>query len=397
MMNCEEVQEYLSDLLDKTLAVDRAVEIKDHLNSCSLCTEEMARLAECQRLVSSLPAVDPPAGFATRVMAKVREAENSPGLWQRLFFPFQIRIPLQATAVVLIAVLAAYVYQKESLEHESEVTFQPESSFDKQKAADNLTPSVTQALSADSKKKRIDETTNPRVEEFKDSAPGRKLQPLGKPREQDKNIAGSLQEKASAASEGGSRRLEQSSPSAEAQANGVTEPAQQLEAENVSKDAALAGKPSPSPAAPRSAAPSLDSIRPSRGVGVALPVDHELAIRLKDPVRDDQSTEDRVASGRVQANRRQLLTQEEANNLAQARERAIQTGQSQIVQITIDRNQYELFKKELADLGTLEMESSTSELKDGAVGKSSYRLRIKVTILPPIASQSPAPSQPSSR
>jgi hypothetical protein len=130
---------------------------------------------------------------------------------------------------------------------------------------------------------------------------------------------------------------------------------------------------------------------------VALPVDHELAIRLKDSVRDDQSTEDRVASGRVQANRRQLLTQEEANNLAQARERAIQTGQSQIVQITIDRNQYELFKKELADLGTLEMESSTSELKDGAVGKSSYRLRIKVTILPPIASQSPAPSQPSSR
>ena len=104
-----------------------------------------------------------------------------------------------------------------------------------------------------------------------------------------------------------------------------------------------------------------------------------------------------MASGRAQAERQRALTQEEANNLEQARGRAIQTGQSQIVQIIIARNQYELLKEELTVLGTLEMESSTSEQKDRAIGKSSDRLRIKVTILPPIASQNPAPSQPSSR
>ena len=397
-MNCEEVQEYLSDLLDRTLAVDRAQDIKDHLNSCSLCAEEMSRLAECRRLVSSLPAVEPPAGFATRVMAKVREAANPPSLWERLLLPLRIHIPLQAAALVLVAVLAAYIYQKEEpVQREPGVTFEPESSLKKQENAGDLAPSVTQVPSSDAKTKEVAEKTRPRGEEFKDSALERKPQLPAKAREQDKDIAGSLQDKAPAASEDGSGRLGQSSSSAEAQDKRVAAPAPQPKAENASKDAALAGKPLSSPAAPRSAAQSLDSIRPSRGVDVALPVDHELAIRLKDSVRDDQNIEDRVASGRAQAERQRALTQEEANNLKQARERAIQTGQSQIVQITIARNQYELFKKELADLGTLEMESSTSELKDGAIGKSSDRLRIKVTILPPLASQNPAPSQPSSR
>src|SRR2546426_4339783 len=131
-MNCEEVQKYLSDLLANSLDIEHAQELEDHLTACSLCSEEMARLAECQRLVSGLPAVEPPVGFTNRVMAEVREAANPPSLWERLFLPLRIKIPLQATAVVLIAVLAAYIYQKEPRERESGVTFQPESSFRKQ-------------------------------------------------------------------------------------------------------------------------------------------------------------------------------------------------------------------------------------------------------------------------
>ena len=79
---------------------------------------------------------------------------------------------------------------------------------------------------------------------------------------------------------------------------------------------------------------------------------------------------DRLASG-AQAERRSLTSQEEAKNLDQARERAIQTGQSQTVWVTIARNQYELFKKELADLGNIEVESFTPDPKNDAVAKSS--------------------------
>ena len=131
-------------------------------------------------------------------------------------------------------------------------------------------------------------------------------------------------------------------------------------------------------------------------VGVAVPADHELAIRLKEPVRDDKATGDRLASG-AQAERRSPTSQEEAKNLDQARRRAIQTGQSQSVWVTIARNQYELFKKELADLGNIEVESSTPDRNNDPIAKSSDQLRIKVTILPPLPSGNPVPSQPSSR
>ena len=164
-MNCEEVQKYLSDFLDKSLDNERARAIEDHLAACSRCSEEMASLAECQRLVSGLPAVELPLGFTNRVMARVREAANPPSLWERLFLPLQIKIPLQATAVVLIAVLAAYIYQKEPLQRESVVAVQPESSFREQNETDRLASSVAPA--PNSKTKEVAEETKPRVQEFK--------------------------------------------------------------------------------------------------------------------------------------------------------------------------------------------------------------------------------------
>jgi hypothetical protein len=415
-MNCEEIQKYLSDFLDKSLDVALAMAIKDHLTACSRCSEEMASLAECQRLVSDLPVVEPPVDFTNRVMAAVREAGRPPSLWERLFLPLRSNVPLQATAVVLIGVLAAYIYQKEPLQREPVLTVQPESSFRKQDETDKLAPSVTQAPSTASKTREIAEETKARVQKFKDSAQLKEPQSPPKPEEQDQGIARSqpdgpgntrsqdpsrspatlspipLQEKSSAASEAASSLLEQSSPSGGVQAKGALAPVPQREKENVSKDAAAAGKSllSPEPRE-RGAAPSLDVLRSDTGVGTALLADRELAIRLKEPVHDDKATKDRLASD-AQAERRFSTSQEESKNLDQARHSAIQTGQAQTVWVTVARGQYELFKKELAYLGTIEVESSTPGPKNDAVAKSSNQLRIKVTILPPLASGNPVPS-----
>ena len=404
-MNCEEVQKYLSDFLDKNLDADRSQEIGDHLAACLLCSEEMESLAECQQLVSSLPAVEPPTGFTTRVMAHVRDAARKPSLWDRLFSPLQIKIPLQATAVVLIAVLAVYIYQKEPLQRESVITVQSERSPSKQDETGKSAPAVEQAPTAESKTTEVADKAKPRVQEFKDSAQW----------EQNKGITGSqpsenqvrspatfdptpLQEKSSATSEAAFPRLEQSSPSREAQAKAAPPPTPQPEKDNVSKDAAPAGKSLSSPEPrERRATSSLEALRSSTVVGGALPADHELAIRLKEPGRDDKATVDRLGSERTQTEQLSSTPEEESKNLDQARQRTIQTGQVQTIWITIARNQYELLKKELADLGNIEVESSTPDLKNNAISKSSDRLRIKVTILPPLSSGNPAPSQPSSR
>jgi Putative zinc-finger/Predicted integral membrane protein (DUF2275) len=402
-MNCEEVQKYLSDLLDKSLDVERVQEIEAHLAACSPCGGEMASLAECQRLVSGLPAVEPPVGFTNRVMAEVREAANPPSLWERLFLPLRIKIPLQATAVVLIGVLAAYIYQKEPRERESGVTFQPESSFRKQEETHNLAPSAAQGPTSPSKTKQVVEETKARVQEFKDSVQLKEPQSTPKAEEQNKGIAASQPDAPATARAQNQVRSpatlsptplqEQSSTATEATSPRPEQP----EKENVSKDTAAGGKSLLSPEArEKSAASSLDALRPGTVVGVALPAEHELAIRLREPVRYDTATGDRLASD-AQAERQSLTSGEEAKNLDQARERAIQTGQSQTVWVTIARNQYEPFKKELADLGNIEAESFTPDPKNDAIAKSSNRVRIKVTILPPLASGNPVPSQPSSR
>jgi hypothetical protein len=411
-MNCEEVQKYLSDFLDEGLDIEHSREVSDHLANCPLCSKEMASLAECQRFVAGLPVIEPPVGFTTRVMAEVHEAANTPTLWERLFQPLRTKIPLQTTAAVLIAVLAAYIYQRAPLQHES---FQRESSFGRQEETDKLAPIDTPARTAPAKTRQVDEKTKTRVQEFKDSAQLKKPEALFIPEERHQPTESNqlvapeaarsqeqvrspatlspapLREKSPVAIDPASPRLEQFSLSGEAHPNEPPPSAPQSEKESASKDTASARKPS----VERTSPSSLNPLSSGTVMGVALPADHELAVRLKELVRDDKNIGDRLASGRIQAEQRSMALQEEARNLEQAREQAVQTGQSKTVWVTVARNQYEAFKKELAELGNIEVESSTPDLKNDGIAKSSDRLRIKVTILPPPSSGNPAPSQPS--
>src|SRR4029077_4630362 len=102
----------------------------------------------------------------------------------------QIKIPLQATAVIVIAVLAAYIYQKEPLQRESVVSVQPKSSFRTQEQADKLTPSTAQAPSADSKTTEGAKQGNLPVQKLKDSAQLKTSQSPLTPEEENKVMAG---------------------------------------------------------------------------------------------------------------------------------------------------------------------------------------------------------------
>jgi hypothetical protein len=111
-MKCEEVQSHFSDYIDKTAEGPRAKGIENHLTNCPVCSEEFAGLLQCRQLISGLPDIEPPVGFTTRVMAQVAEAANETSFWKRLFIPLKIKLPLQATAVMLIGILSFYVYER---------------------------------------------------------------------------------------------------------------------------------------------------------------------------------------------------------------------------------------------------------------------------------------------
>ncbi len=109
---CEEIQAWLSDYLEGTLESGRQRAVEDHLYLCPNCKAVADDLAESIKSVASLPSVDSPPGFTQKVMAQVREEAAGPSLWEGIFQPLSIKIPVHATAVVLVGVLAVYLYQK---------------------------------------------------------------------------------------------------------------------------------------------------------------------------------------------------------------------------------------------------------------------------------------------
>ena len=98
-MNCEEIGLQLSEFLDQTLDGQYFRNVREHLADCRRCSEELAGLAECRRLVSSLSVVEPPLGLVTRVMADVRETASRPGILQRLFPPLHLKTPLDRVII----------------------------------------------------------------------------------------------------------------------------------------------------------------------------------------------------------------------------------------------------------------------------------------------------------
>ncbi len=393
-MKCVEARKHFADLLDHS-PDERLRKVNDHVTACSRCTEELADIAACQRLVAALPPVEPPAGFTTRVMAEVRDAaDHRPTVWQRLFSSLQVKLPLQATAVILISVLAVFIYQKESRQRQSTNTVPPPSRLQKQAEADKLPPFPDRApaLKPDAENpeavgaqkqrvKRSPQTEQPRspAEPAEQSIGG--IQPgareLAPP--QDSGIATTApsqpKEKSSPAANAGSFREEQSLRPGDAQAKRVPPTAAFRDTDTAAKARTSAAESSTSAGGEeKRAGSSLDALSSSTTVSS----DHELILRLKQPARDDKST---AASPELEPSQSgPSPSQAQFKDLDRAQQRAIATGQPQTIWVTIRASQYEGFKKELAGLGNIESESPAPAHKNEI--KPADQLRIKLTILP---------------
>ncbi|GEM_PF-2330567 len=110
-MTCDQIQEQLSQYLDNQLDDLQRREIEAHLAICPHCLPEAKFLSDTMKAVAGLPEVEPPAGFSQRVMTRVRAEAEKPTLWSRLFQPLPIKLPLHATALLLVVGLAVYLYR----------------------------------------------------------------------------------------------------------------------------------------------------------------------------------------------------------------------------------------------------------------------------------------------
>ncbi|MHB8842609.1 MAG: DUF2275 domain-containing protein [Candidatus Aquicultor sp.] len=123
-MTCQEIQNLLPAFLEDLLPPENKKSIKSHLASCILCYRSLEALKRGEDLVKGLEEVEPPPFFEQRIMARVREeAGRKQGILRKFFYPLHIKIPIQAMATVLIAVLAFYVYQKNEPEMKQRTPF----------------------------------------------------------------------------------------------------------------------------------------------------------------------------------------------------------------------------------------------------------------------------------
>ena len=124
-MSCHDARESLSAFLDEALAPEERQRVAEHLEGCPECRRELARLEQTVALLHRVEPARAPVGFVDAVTAAAR-----PRPWYRrvaaaVFLPFSVKLPAEATAVVMVALLAVYVFERTPALQESART-QPE-------------------------------------------------------------------------------------------------------------------------------------------------------------------------------------------------------------------------------------------------------------------------------
>lgn len=112
MTACTGIQQQLSAYIDGALTGEERRRIEEHLSSCGKCSATLADLRKTGDLLRNLDEVEPPPWLTEKIIGQVREeAEKKGTLFQRLFYPLPIKVPVEAFATLLVVVLGLYVYK----------------------------------------------------------------------------------------------------------------------------------------------------------------------------------------------------------------------------------------------------------------------------------------------
>ena len=111
-MNCHDAPDRLSDFLDEALAPPELAEVRAHLEGCPECRRELERLRATVSLLARVERPRAPLGFVDRVMAAARPVPWYRRLGRLLFLPLGIKLPAEAAAMVMIAVLGVFLLQR---------------------------------------------------------------------------------------------------------------------------------------------------------------------------------------------------------------------------------------------------------------------------------------------
>ena len=112
-MTCHESRERLSELLDEALPTRERALVEAHLADCQECRRELERLRATVSILRRVEPVRAPVGFVDRVMAAVRPVPWYRRLAAWIFLPLSVKLPAEAAAMALVAILAVFLFQRD--------------------------------------------------------------------------------------------------------------------------------------------------------------------------------------------------------------------------------------------------------------------------------------------
>ncbi|MBI4637490.1 MAG: zf-HC2 domain-containing protein [Candidatus Rokubacteria bacterium] len=233
-MTCDEARDLLSALVDDALTAAERAAVDAHLAACAGCGRDLDRLRRTVALLHAVEPVRAPLGFVDRVVEAARLAPWYRRVLGTLFLPLRAKLPVEAAAVLLVAVAAIYVFQQ--------------------------LPELQQAARPDTPAPTASETARPAAPE--PVPPARPAPPPGASQEG----AGAVREApdAARASKGASAPPAAKGAPGESTAAGPTAPAPPDKTERVpgSRADAIEAEPKRAPASPRLAmkAPALADV-----------------------------------------------------------------------------------------------------------------------------------------
>lgn len=113
-MSCHAIQKELSAYLDGELSSSAREAIDTHLKGCAACQQRLAELHKLAEGLAVLPQVQTDSRYVADVRRRIRQAEApvAKTRWADLLFqPLWLKIPVEATAVILVLFFVVHMVQ----------------------------------------------------------------------------------------------------------------------------------------------------------------------------------------------------------------------------------------------------------------------------------------------
>jgi len=118
-MECSNIQEKLSAYTENIISYEEKLLIEEHLKFCRKCSKSLSELRKTVKYVQSLEEIEPPQWLTQKIMARIRSevgatrfrAEPKKGVFQKLFYPLHIKLPIEAFATIAIVITAVYIFK----------------------------------------------------------------------------------------------------------------------------------------------------------------------------------------------------------------------------------------------------------------------------------------------